>query len=500
MRVTVLGHAGLSIETRAGTILCDPFFSPAFDRSWYPYPDNRPLRRSARKCDYLFVSHHHQDHLDPRFLASLPNKVPVLVATHTTGKVIPPLERLGFRNFVLLEQGQPIDLGGGTLATAVAGLPDYSGVDPIDTALAVSDRDSTILFQSDAVIESFRFLDELPATRLHFAPASGASWYPTSYEVPDKHMRELVTAKRQRLARRFETFASGSKAAVVVPYSGPPAFLTDELFHLNDLPGECPTVFPDQFAILEQVEPQTTDQAFEYALPGTAFHVGSSVTVDRRLELASAQALRDDKSSYLSQYRDSLTARSAQSSGPSAKLESWSGALSTWWAPALAAIPFDQRPSIRLALVSPGDACVVSFGTDEVTPASRAEALTADWVFSFWTDLIASAVRDRVDDLVDGLLLSLRFDVHLRAPYDERVLAFFSSIKAPQAGAPAVQRSRDNDFPECFVDGHPVPRYCPHLGADLGVFGQINGEPSPALLTVGRWICCHSCGVPTPPS
>ena len=44
MQVTFVGHAGLFIETRHGTILCDPWFNPAYFASWFPFPDNSPFR------------------------------------------------------------------------------------------------------------------------------------------------------------------------------------------------------------------------------------------------------------------------------------------------------------------------------------------------------------------------------------------------------------------------------------------------------------------------
>ena len=40
MRVTFLGQAGLYLETRAGSILCDPWFNPAYFGSWFPFPAN----------------------------------------------------------------------------------------------------------------------------------------------------------------------------------------------------------------------------------------------------------------------------------------------------------------------------------------------------------------------------------------------------------------------------------------------------------------------------
>ena len=40
MKLTFLGHAGVLIETEQGSILCDPWFHPAFFASWVPFPDN----------------------------------------------------------------------------------------------------------------------------------------------------------------------------------------------------------------------------------------------------------------------------------------------------------------------------------------------------------------------------------------------------------------------------------------------------------------------------
>ncbi len=40
MEVTFLGQAGLYIETRGASILCDPWFSPAYFASWLPFPRN----------------------------------------------------------------------------------------------------------------------------------------------------------------------------------------------------------------------------------------------------------------------------------------------------------------------------------------------------------------------------------------------------------------------------------------------------------------------------
>ena len=43
VRITSIGHAGLHLDTAAGSILCDPWFSPAYFASWFPFPANDQL-------------------------------------------------------------------------------------------------------------------------------------------------------------------------------------------------------------------------------------------------------------------------------------------------------------------------------------------------------------------------------------------------------------------------------------------------------------------------
>src|SRR5947209_17724416 len=69
MQITFLGQAGLFIETKHGTILCDPWFNPAYFASWFPFPSNENVDIEKLRCpDYLYLSHSHHDHFDPELL------------------------------------------------------------------------------------------------------------------------------------------------------------------------------------------------------------------------------------------------------------------------------------------------------------------------------------------------------------------------------------------------------------------------------------------------
>src|SRR5205823_2018319 len=70
MRITFLGHAGIYIETCHGSVLCDPWFTPAYFGSWFPFPRSDELDPSDFSSpDYLYISHSHRDHFDPEWLA-----------------------------------------------------------------------------------------------------------------------------------------------------------------------------------------------------------------------------------------------------------------------------------------------------------------------------------------------------------------------------------------------------------------------------------------------
>ena len=73
MRATSIGHAGILIETVDGSILCDPWFIPAFFGSWFVFPRNdqlpEQLMHRIEHPNFLYISHLHADHLDEPWLA-----------------------------------------------------------------------------------------------------------------------------------------------------------------------------------------------------------------------------------------------------------------------------------------------------------------------------------------------------------------------------------------------------------------------------------------------
>ena len=102
MRITSIGHAGLLLETAAGRIVCDPWFTPAYFGSWVPFPDNTGIDPHwVGSADYLYVSHLHRDHFDPDWLARHMSKdATVLLPDFPVPDLRDALQELGFKRFV----------------------------------------------------------------------------------------------------------------------------------------------------------------------------------------------------------------------------------------------------------------------------------------------------------------------------------------------------------------------------------------------------------------
>lgn len=225
-----LGHAGFTVSWGGLRLLIDPWFSPAFLRSWFPWPDNRHLASEANG-DWLYVSHAHEDHFDREFLAGLDKDMPVLVPRFPSRQMEREFRRLGFTRVIALGHGEQHQLAAGFTVTMLT--------DP-------GKEDSALLVEAGG----FRFLDsndcELPSSQwpadvdLLACQFSGASWYPHCYAWPPDVMAakaaEVRESALERLVRRIRL--TGAKA--YLPSAGPAVFLDPALAAYNDRDGIFP--------------------------------------------------------------------------------------------------------------------------------------------------------------------------------------------------------------------------------------------------------------------
>jgi hypothetical protein len=146
-----LGHAALLYRQRDTALLFDPWLLPWFAESPLPSIWNGLLPKAAA----VFLTHDHDDHVDPRTLLHLPKDTPIIVPSRRNRTKLffdyrSLLAELGFDRVIELAHGDTWPFEGGT----VVSVPFY-GEDPCDLNLPrncylISDRRHNVLIHADS--------------------------------------------------------------------------------------------------------------------------------------------------------------------------------------------------------------------------------------------------------------------------------------------------------------------------------------------------------------
>ena len=128
-----LGHAALLYRQQSQMLLFDPWLLPWFAESSVPSLWGSLLPKPAA----VFLTHDHDDHVDPRTLLHLPKETPIIVPSRRNRKklhydYLGLLREMGFGRVIELAHGERWDFEGG----AVISVPFY-GEDPCDLEMQI---------------------------------------------------------------------------------------------------------------------------------------------------------------------------------------------------------------------------------------------------------------------------------------------------------------------------------------------------------------------------
>ena len=477
MQITSVGHAGLYIETRGGTILCDPWKNPAYFDSWFVFPDNSGLDWDHYgKADYLYVSHLHKDHFDPALLSEhVSRDVTVLLPDFPVPDLREELERLGFAEFVVLRSGEVVELGGLRLMGQALQSPADGPLG--DSLLAVDDGTARMLNQNDARPTDLDALRSFGPYDVHLLQFSGAIWWPWAYELPEAAKRSFGATKRANGLDRAARYVTEIGARHVVPFAGPPCFLDEDLFGLNDLTGDPANTFPDQLVFLDYLRERGIEGG-QLMTPGAVLDVAPG-RCEVRWPAGAEQALEPftNKARYLRDYaarmRDKIAAgkRRWPAGGIDVLAE-----LKAWFEPLLELADHIKAGVGGPVLLDLGDEqpVVIDF------PAGQVRAFageTCRYQFSIDRPLVERLIADHQVDWVNSLFLSMRFQARRVGPYNEYVYTFFKCLSPERLMyAEGWYASRSQDEEEIQLGDWVIQRRCPHMSGDLSRFGQTTGS------------------------
>ena len=490
MNITFLGQAGLFVETRHGTILCDPFFNPAFFASWFPFPSNDGIdRRAIGNPDYLFISHLHRDHFDATFLRDHVSKdATVILPDFAIDTLENELRKLGFHDFVRTKSGDPFDMG--KLRMMVLSMATPADGPLGDSALCIDDGETKVLNQNDSRPIDFDALHAFGPYDVHLLQFSGAIWYPMVYRYSEKEMREVGKKKRDNEMARAVRYIEQIKATYVIPSAGPAAFLDDELFHLNDFDRDPSNTFPDQATFVDYMRDKGHESG-RVMIPGSVMKLGRSVRdardaagADGACEVThpiSAGELHDifhDKRRYLEGYkaRKQPLIDAIKATWPRGKVDILAS-LRAWFEPLLAlgdltCVGVNSRVLIDCGEGQLDGRVVIDFQKRRVYAFAGEEC---DYAFFVDRSLVEYCILHHEEDWVNTLFLSCRFEAQRKGPFNEYVYGFFKTLSPARLAvaeayyaekAPAQQQLME-------LDGHVVQRRCPHLKVDLAKFGHV---------------------------
>jgi UDP-MurNAc hydroxylase len=486
MQITCLGHAGLHIETRCGTILCDPWKNPAYFDSWFVFPDNSGLDWDRYgQADYLYVSHLHKDHFDPQNLREhVSREATVLLPDYPVPDLRNELEKLGFTKFVVMPNGKEVELNGMRVMVQALKAPVDGPLG--DSSLSVSDDTATILNQNDARPTDLDAIQAFGPYDAHFLQFSGAIWWPWAYELPEAAKRSFGAAKRANGLDRAARYVKAIGARHVIPSAGPPCFLDDELFGLNDVTGDSANTFPDQTVFLDYLR----DIGIE---GGRALTPGAVLEIDHdrcevRWPTTAEEAMEPftGKERYLREYaarvRDTIAAdkRGWAAAGVDVLAE-----LKAWFEPLLELAGHIKAGVGGPVLLRLGDGApiVIDFPAGEV----RAHAgETCRYEFTIARPLVERLIAEHEVDWVNSLFLSMRFRARRVGPYNEYLYTFFKCLAPDRLMyAEGWYADKGNDEEDIRLGDWVMQRRCPHLRGDLSRFGEISGTT--LTCTVHGW-------------
>ena len=494
MRATSIGHAGLLVETRGVSILCDPWFVPAFFGSWFPFPRNDELSddlvERIERADFLYVSHLHGDHHDEPWLrAHLRRDIPILLPDYPTREQRRTLADLGFSEFIRTVDTEEIEIAPGVRVAIhiESSITDGPGG---DSALVVMDGESILVDQNDCRTNDLAQLRSHGPVDLHWLQFSGAIWYPMVYEMADDVKRVLCDAKVDSQFARAMRYVENVGARAVVPSAGPPCFLDPDLFGLNMIDGDELSIFPDQRSFMRRLSAAGRNGVL--AIPGTAIDVSDgSITVTQPIPDADVAAIFDHKAEYLRTYQaDWMPWLADMHRHWKPASDDLLATLKEWWEPLLAMCPALRSGIGYCCLLRAGDLHVlIDFPNGEVR-----EFAGEDYAFRFdiQRELVETVVAARAVDWSNALFLSLRFRAWRRGAFNEYLYNFFKSLspeRMRRAEAEARRRldplRSDLAGEEIRIGDYIMERLCPHRQADLSVFGEI--EDGELVCTLHGW-------------
>lgn len=208
MKITLVADSTFIFEHRGVRILTDPWIGTTiYGGAWRQFPPPVIAAADVGRLDFIFISHVHEDHCDPRTIAALDRNATVLLMDRNPDFVEGFLRRHGF-NFRAIRKIPPYtrtELAAGIAVEVLDADPAHSLNHLIDSSLLLHWGDQAIYFANDNPPYA-RSIEHLKRQNCALAilPPAGGSGYPACFVNLTAH--EKMAEKKRIVDMYFAAF------------------------------------------------------------------------------------------------------------------------------------------------------------------------------------------------------------------------------------------------------------------------------------------------------
>tara|TARA_B100001093_G_C26853329_1_gene1026165 strand:- start:1593 stop:2921 length:1329 start_codon:yes stop_codon:yes gene_type:complete len=106
MKVKHYNNSFIEVEANGKKLICDPWIGNTNEGAWYSYPMMKsPSYLNKLNPDFIYISHLHCDHFDPKTLNAFKKKnTPIIIKNFEQKRLKNKIHKLGFKNIIEIDE------------------------------------------------------------------------------------------------------------------------------------------------------------------------------------------------------------------------------------------------------------------------------------------------------------------------------------------------------------------------------------------------------------
>lgn len=229
MRFNIIGHACLTVESRAKKLVIDPWLvDPVYWGSWWHRPE--PIyEQDVFSSDYLYITHWHFDHFHIQSLSLFKNKCQILVPKFPVSNMVSQLREIGFKHIRELGHGEVFHIAPGFEIVS------YQIQYQDDSILVIHADGTTMVNLNDAkpLPSTWRRLRKrFPKVDFMLRSHSPAWSYPSCFTFEDPS--DAIPINKETYMEAFRTAAKIIHPRYAIPFASSICHLHREVVPQND--------------------------------------------------------------------------------------------------------------------------------------------------------------------------------------------------------------------------------------------------------------------------